>query len=452
MPTPYRIEAIALKDVGVFDNVLIHFKPIEDAEVDEQIAEVHLFTGPNGSGKSTLLYALAELFYSFSQSSIKPRLGENFIIEFLFSNEPYRIHSGKIIDLNNSCSFGILYAINNHGSFYYSTPQIASYEKTTISDPRAYSATTSTYNPESKTRKPLEFAAFAFSGQRELGSARVDAIKELPPNPLNNALEFSVPNRFSQITQWVANTITKSAIAQQAKRDDVPDTYRSSLDKICQFIHSVCGLTVRFELELSPFSVSLIIDDEHVPLDTLPDGLKSILSWVCDLALRLERIPWATPGDIFAQPIILFLDEIDIHLHPKWQRRILPALQKLLPNAQVFASTHSPFVVGSVDNAWIYVLPEKGKQKEREIRGVKSNPAESYRLILKEIFSIDEEFGEEIENLFNEFYACRDKYLETKHGVDELRALAERLRASSEEVALIIDREMRQIDRMTNKS
>jgi predicted ATP-binding protein involved in virulence len=78
---------------------------------------------------------------------------------------------------------------------------------------------------------------------------------------------------------------------------------------------------------------------------------------VADLSLRLETIPWVNTGDVFLQPLILLLDEVDIHLHPKWQRLILPAVQKLLPNAQIFASTHSPFVVGSVKDAWIYRLP-----------------------------------------------------------------------------------------------
>lgn len=84
------------------------------------------------------------------------------------------------------------------------------------------------------------------------------------------------------------------------------------------------------------------MDGLKVTFDALPEGLKSIICWISDLALRLESIPWQENRDIFSQPIILFLDEVDIHLHPKWQRRILPAIQKLLPNAQVFVSTHSP--------------------------------------------------------------------------------------------------------------
>ncbi len=158
-------------------------------------------------------------------------------------------------------------------------------------------------------------------------------------------------------------------------------------------------MDVDFRLERNPLTVTLRVNGDNLKFDVLPDGLKSIISWVADLSLRLEVIPWEVEQDIFSQPILLFLDEVDIHLHPKWQRRILPAIQKLLPNAQIFVSTHSPFVVGSVENAWVYRLPEPGAKTDGilEIEGVASGAGKSYRLILNEIFGIEQEFDVETE-------------------------------------------------------
>ncbi|MBK7937436.1 MAG: ATP-binding protein [Lewinellaceae bacterium] len=51
---------------------------------------------------------------------------------------------------------------------------------------------------------------------------------------------------------------------------------------------------------------------------------------------------WENDTPVFERNFILFLDEIEVHLHPAWQRKILPAVQKLFPNAQIFISTHSP--------------------------------------------------------------------------------------------------------------
>ena len=193
------------------------------------------------------------------------------------------------------------------------------------------------------------------------------------------------------------------------------------------------------------------VNGDSIQFDGLPDGLKSIISWVADLSLRLEAIPWEVEQDIFSQPIILFLDEVDIHLHPKWQRRILPAIQKLLPNAQIFVSTHSPFVVGSVENAWVYRLPEPGSKTDgvTEIEGIPSGAGKSYRLILNEIFDIDKEFDVETEALFDEFYQARAVFLKTPANADEVAKIAGRLAARGEEAAAIAARELRQISRVT---
>jgi len=48
-------------------------------------------------------------------------------------------------------------------------------------------------------------------------------------------------------------------------------------------------------------------------------------------------------------PAVILIDEIDVHLHPKWQRKIVPALEDLFRACQFIATTHSPFVIQAVD-------------------------------------------------------------------------------------------------------
>ncbi len=74
---------------------------------------------------------------------------------------------------------------------------------------------------------------------------------------------------------------------------------------------------------------------------------------------------------------ILFLDEIEIHLHPSWQRKILPVVQNLFRNGQIFIATHSPLVVASVSDAWVYKLSRvNGKMQVSEI--IQSKAGTSY--------------------------------------------------------------------------
>ena len=76
---------------------------------------------------------------------------------------------------------------------------------------------------------------------------------------------------------------------------------------------------------------------------------------------------WEDDLPIFEREFDFLLDEIEVHLHPEWQRKVLPVVQKLFKNSQIFVSTHSPFVVNSVDDAWVYKLKlEKGKAKVAE--------------------------------------------------------------------------------------
>ena len=56
------------------------------------------------------------------------------------------------------------------------------------------------------------------------------------------------------------------------------------------------------------------------------------------------------------QPAILLIDEIENHLHPTWQRRVIPALLEHFPGLQIFATTHSPFVVAGLKAGQVHML------------------------------------------------------------------------------------------------
>jgi predicted ATPase len=78
-------------------------------------------------------------------------------------------------------------------------------------------------------------------------------------------------------------------------------------------------------------------------LKQLSDGEQRLFSLFVDIARQLTI---NRPSDAFGKgEAIILIDEIDVHLHPKWQRRIVPALEDLFSNCQFIATTHSPFVI-----------------------------------------------------------------------------------------------------------
>jgi energy-coupling factor transporter ATP-binding protein EcfA2 len=93
---------------------------------------------------------------------------------------------------------------------------------------------------------------------------------------------------------------------------------------------------------------------EEYTLAELSDGERLVVLLVLDLAIRVAE----RDHDAALAPGILVLDEVEQHLHPGWQARLLPALHEALPAAQIIATTHSPLVVASAPPGSVRVLDQ----------------------------------------------------------------------------------------------
>ena len=209
-------------------------------------------------------------------------------------------------------------------------------------------------------------------------------------------------------------------------------------------ISQLVDRTIRFVLCDEPLEVRISQDSVELSLDVLPDGLKSITSWLADLLMRLDRLPWKGQGDILQRSFVCFLDEIDVHMHPAWQRKVLPVVQRLFPNAQIFLSTHSPLVAASVSDAWIHPLTlNDGKASPG--KSVPACAGDSYPAILDTLFGVDE-WDIETEKLFKRFHELKRLRLAGDNSVhSKLDQLADMLRKRSLEARDIIEHEMRQL-------
>jgi predicted ATPase len=99
-------------------------------------------------------------------------------------------------------------------------------------------------------------------------------------------------------------------------------------------------------------------EDGSLPLSALSDGYQAMAAWCGDLMWQITE----TFGD-YKDPLnargLLLIDEVDIHLHPLWQRLLVSFLQETLPNVQIVATTHSPLTVHQADEGELYVLKRK---------------------------------------------------------------------------------------------
>lgn len=151
---------------------------------------------------------------------------------------------------------------------------------------------------------------------------------------------------------------------------------------------------------LAGFSSSLVIskNNQDFRLEQLSDGEKMLLMVVCDIARRLSIANPGLSDPLEGQGIVL-IDEIELHLHPKWQREVIPALMATFPNIQFIVTTHSPQVLSRVDSENIFLL------KDGEVLKLSSNPKGlDTNVILEEIMDTPKyprEVDDLIENLFS---------------------------------------------------
>ncbi len=97
------------------------------------------------------------------------------------------------------------------------------------------------------------------------------------------------------------------------------------------------------------------ISGELLYAGALSSGTQGTLLWIWALALKMaHHYDWQEGWE--KKPAILLIDEIENHLHPTWQRRVIPALLDHFPNLQIFATTHSPFVVAGLKAGQVHLL------------------------------------------------------------------------------------------------
>lgn len=136
------------------------------------------------------------------------------------------------------------------------------------------------------------------------------------------------------------------------------------------------NLSLKFDYKNYNFTIN---EEGKIPygFNELSDGYSAILDIIIDLIMRMEN----KASRAYDLEGIVLIDEIEAHLHISLQKKILPFLTKLFPNVQFIVTTHSPFILNSIENAVIYDLENK--------TNVKDLTAYSYEGIVEEYFNIN---------------------------------------------------------------
>ena len=398
----------------------MEFPPVENKPAE--LAEVHLMTGVNGTGKTRLLALLAAVLGG--DTALKRRLkgGDN-AIDVFASGRPHAPGPWP--------------------------PQWTS----TL--PRGQYVLHVDKRVPSLQRWFTEVPAFAYDGAACVSDAPVAVMAGVPSPERAECLSFSrTANHSAVLLQALANLKLQSAI------DLANDGAGSDASRPTQIVRAVedvltriTGRQLLFEVTTYPQpALQVRWANLQMPFDVLPDGLRSIIGWMVDAVVMMDA--WLQgKGPLEESEAVFLLDEVESHLHPVWQRRILPAFQRLLPRAQIFAATHSPFVISSLNYGWIHPLSleKDGKVKIKE--PVPAKAAESYISVIEDIMGMEEWYDPETEKLLAEFRAERDRaYRGDAEARGKAVRLAEDLSARSMELRYMMGRELNQMERQLAKA
>ncbi|MEB0078735.1 AAA family ATPase [Pseudomonas sp. CCI3.2] len=118
----------------------------------------------------------------------------------------------------------------------------------------------------------------------------------------------------------------------------------------------------------------MAIDKDNVTLNVsqLSQGEKSMMALVGDIARRLAMMNPSLKNPLEGDGIVL-IDEVDLHLHPKWQRTLVRQLTTTFPNCQFLLTTHSPLVISDAKDVLCYVMDDGDVQEQPGLYGLDAN-------------------------------------------------------------------------------
>ncbi|RKZ54175.1 MAG: hypothetical protein DRR00_01875, partial [Candidatus Parabeggiatoa sp. nov. 3] len=142
---------------------------------------------------------------------------------------------------------------------------------------------------------------------------------------------------------------------KQQERQDF--SYKlNELTAVREAIESMLPKFKNPRIEINPlrFMIDWEQEDGRVKkfqIEQLSDGYRTVLAMVMDISSRMSE---ANPQLGNNSPAIIMIDELDLHLHPKWQQSILSDLTRTFPNAQFIVTTHSPQILSTVKKEYIF--------------------------------------------------------------------------------------------------
>ncbi|MEX5540290.1 AAA family ATPase [Pseudomonas poae] len=381
-----EIREIRLSNVGRFKDLEVAFAPTE-----KHPSKVTVFVGNNGSGKTTLLKSLATAL-SWFVASIREDKGEGDPLE------EGLIHNGATtatiaVDIRSLAN-------GSNGRDFDCSWMLAKSRRgrraqaqTDVKQVRDLAENYRDILSLVDDRASLPLIAY-YPVERSVLDIPLDLVKGKMPDPfdgydksLNRGVDFSKFFEWFRDREDIENEngISHSAMAELSKKLDKDDRLWKEIEAINSLSRDIQLKAVRNAISrfMPGFSnlrvlrhphLHMVIDKAGQSLNVtqLSQGEKSIMALVGDIARRLA-IMNPSEKDVLAGSGVVLIDEVDLHLHPKWQRRLINQLTETFPNCQFILTTHSPLVISDTKDVLCYVLDDGELEEHNGLYGMDAN-------------------------------------------------------------------------------
>ena len=313
-------------------NKLFHLNNIDIPIADDNYPHL-IITGKNGSGKTLLLNALVDFVDKVKQDT-----------NLYFLEMPKWIQNAEVR----------IQKADDEESLSKARMQLDNFQK---SYDNFYGKINVTFKNVADVIKKYQDGNFIFAFYE---AARKPHIYE-PKNPTKPNYSIkgdSKKTATDQLLNFLSDLKIQAALAKNENQNqDAKSIYKwfDNFEQLLQRIFKDNSLDLKFDYRNYGFSI--LSEGKKFSFNQLSDGYAAILDIVVDLILKMQD--GNSLSSVYNKEGIVFIDEIETHLHLALQKDIMQILTETFPNIQFIVTTHSPFVLSSMSNAVAYDLENK---------------------------------------------------------------------------------------------
>jgi predicted ATP-binding protein involved in virulence len=264
---------------------------------------------------------------------------------------------------------------------------------------------------------------FAYSASRHLAFKNID----------NSELKDPIANLFSESGDLYDAEQLLSMLDNAARRHGKKSKAANLLKKVKEILvdllpdikhpkNIIINSQIREDGSINSDLVEIITDDGQVKLLDLSLGYKTMLAWIVDLAVRML---WQHPelDEPLKEPAVVIVDEVDLHLHPIWQRTVRQKLTSHFENTQFICTAHSPFMAQASAEENLCVVLRRDLEVEIINEPIIVKGWRIGQIATSELFNVPSERDPEVEKSIEDRRKLIDKQRPTEKDKADLKVL-----------------------------